>query len=394
MATETGKGKDVRPVYKDHNLHVLWGVTLMAVLGTSSITPAFPTIVRELGVSSGQVGLLITIFTLPGIVMTPVLGVLSDRYGRKKILVPALLLFGLAGGACAFASSFDMLLALRFFQGMGAAALGTLNVTVIGDIYEDRERASALGYNSSVLSVGTASYPAIGGLLATFGWFYPFFLPFLAIPIAIVVLLSLHNPEPLNDDRLKDYFGSVWENLRDREVLGLVGASLLTFIVLFGPQISYLPILMNARFDAPTYVIGAVLSGASLTTALTSTRLDRLTERFSEKGLLRAAFVLCAIALAIVAFVPSLPLLVLPTILFGVAQGINLPNVFSLLNAHAPTENRGAFMATNGMSLRAGQTIGPLFMASAAGALGLTGAYLVAAGLALVAFALVFAFVR
>ena len=84
----------------------------------------------------------------------------------------------------------------------------------------------------------------------------------------------------------------------------------------------------------------------------------------------------------------------LPAILFGVAQGINLPNVFSLLNAHALTENRGAFMATNGMSLRAGQTIGPLLMASAAGALGLTGAYLVAAGLALVSFALVFAFVR
>jgi MFS transporter, ACDE family, multidrug resistance protein len=394
VATETGKDEGVRPVYEDHNLHVLWGVTLMAVLGTSSITPAFPTIVRELGVSSGQVGLLITVFTLPGILMTPVLGILSDRYGRKKILVPALLLFGLAGGTCAFARSFDVLLALRFFQGVGAAALGTLNVTVIGDIYEGRERSSALGYNSSVLSVGTASYPAIGGLLATFGWFYPFFLPFLAIPIALVVLFSLHNPEPLNDDRLKDYFGSVWENLRDREVLGLVGASLLTFIVLFGPQISYLPILMNARFDAPSYVIGLVLSGASLTTALTSTQLGRLTERFSEKGLLRVAFVLYAVALTVVAFVPSLPLLVLPAILFGVAQGINLPNVFSLLNAHAPSENRGAFMATNGMSLRAGQTIGPIFMASAAGALGLTGAYLAAAGLALVAFVLVFALVR
>jgi MFS transporter, ACDE family, multidrug resistance protein len=124
VATETGKGEDVRPVYKDHNLHVLWGVTLMAVLGTSSITPAFPTIVREVGVSSGQVGLLITIFTLPGIVMTPVLGVLSDRYGRKKILVPALLLFGLAGGACAFASSFDILLALRFFRVWGPPPSG------------------------------------------------------------------------------------------------------------------------------------------------------------------------------------------------------------------------------------------------------------------------------
>jgi ACDE family multidrug resistance protein len=391
VATETKRDEGVSRVYKDRNLHVLWGVTLMAVLGTSSITPAFPTIVRELGVSSGQVGLLITVFTLPGIVMTPLLGVLSDRYGRKKILVPALLLFGIAGGACAFARDFNVLLALRFFQGMGAAALGTLNVTVIGDIYDGRERSSALGYNSSVLSAGTASYPAIGGLLATFGWFYPFALPLAAIPIAIVVLFSLHNPEPRNDDRLRDYFGSVWENLHDREVFGLIGASLLTFIVLFGPQISYLPILMNARFDAPSYVIGAVLSSASVTTALTSTQLGRLTRRFSEKGLLKVAFVLYAIALIVVAFTPSLPLLVLPAVLFGVAQGINLPNVFSLLNAHAPTENRGAFMATNGMSLRAGQTIGPLFMASAAGTLGLTGAYLTAAGLA---FLLVLALVR
>jgi ACDE family multidrug resistance protein len=372
VATETKRDEGARRVYKDHNLHVLWGVTLMAVLGTSSITPAFPTIVRELGVSSGQVGLLITVFTLPGIVMTPLIGVLSDRYGRKKILVPALLLFGIAGGACAFARDFDLLLALRFFQGMGAAALGTLNVTVIGDIYDGRERSSALGYNSSVLSVGTASYPAIGGLLATFGWFYPFALPFAAIPIAIVVLFSLHNPEPRNDDRLRNYFGSV----------------------LFGPQISYLPILMNARFDAPSYVIGAVLSSASLTAALTSTQLGRLTGRVSEKSLLKVAFVLYAIALIVVAFTPSLPLLVLPAVLFGVAQGINLPNVFSLLNAHAPTENRGAFMATNGMALRAGQTMGPLFMASAAGTLGLTGAYLTAAGLALFAFLLVLALVR
>ncbi len=110
---------------------------------------------------------------------------------------------------------------------MGAAALGTLNVTVIGDIYEGRERSSALGYNFSVLSVGTASYPAIGGLLATFGWFYPFALPFLAIPMAVVVLFSLHNPELRNKDRLRDYFRSTWENLRDRKIFGLIGASLL-----------------------------------------------------------------------------------------------------------------------------------------------------------------------
>ncbi len=177
-------------------------------------------------------------------------------------------------------------------------------------------------------------------------------------------------------------------------MIGLVGISLLTFTILFGPQLSYLPILMNDRFDAPSYVIGGVLSGSSLTTALVSSQLGRLTGRFSEKSLLRCAFLLYAAGLVAVAVAPTLLLLLVPLVLFGVAQGINLPNVFSLLNSHAPNENRGAFMATNGMALRTGQTIGPLLMASLAGTLGATGAYLATAVIAVFAFLLALVAVR
>jgi MFS transporter, ACDE family, multidrug resistance protein len=394
VATMPEDKAGTRKVYRDHNLHVLFGVTLMAVLGVSSITPALPEIRDAFGITSGQVGLLITVFTLPGVALTPVLGVLSDRHGRRKILVPALLLFGVAGGLCAFARGFELLLGLRLLQGMGAAALGTLNVTVIGDIFTGHERSAALGYNSSVLSVGTASYPAIGGALATLGWFYPFALAFLAVPVGLLVLYSLHNPEPHNDQRLREYFGDVFSRLKDREVLGLLGVSLLTFIILFGPQLTFLPILMDERFGAPSYLRGAILSGASLTTALTSTQIGALTSRINERTLLKIAFVLYAAGLVLVALVPNVWLLLVPAVLFGVAQGINLPNVFSLLNAHAPSENRGAFMATNGMSLRAGQTIGPLLMAATAGTLGLTGAYLAATALAVVAFLLVITLLR
>ena len=267
-------------------------------------------------------------------------------------------------------------------------------MTVIGDIFTGHERSAALGYNSSVLSIGTASYPAIGGALATLGWFYPFALAFLAIPVGLLVLFSLHNPEPHNDQRLREYFGEVFSRLSDREVLGLLGVSLLTFIILFGPQLTFLPILMDERFGAPSYLRGAVLSGASLTTALTSAQLGALTSRVSEMTLLKIAFVLYAAGLALVALVPNVWLLLVPAVLFGVAQGINLPNVFSLLNAHAPSENRGAFMAANGMSLRAGQTIGPLLMAATAGTLGLTGAYLAATALAFVALVLVITLLR
>ncbi|CAN5901174.1 MFS transporter [soil metagenome] len=390
MSTEPENTRGVRKVYKDHNLHVLFGITLMAVLGVTSVTPAFPKVIQEFGISSGQVGLLITFFTLPGIVLTPVLGIMSDRYGRKSILTPALILFGLAGGLCALATSFDMLLFLRFIQGMGAAALGTLNVTVIGDIYEGRERSAALGYNSSVLSTGTATYPAIGGLLATVGWFYPFLLALLAIPVAFVVLFSLRNPEPVIDRGLKDFFktvfGNLWPRLKDVKILGVFTASLVSFILLFGAQLAYLPILMDERFGAPTYVIGFMLSSASLTTALTSSQLGPLTGRFKEKSLLKCAFLFYSVALAVAATAPNLPVLLVSAALLGVANGINIPNIFSLLNEVAPVDNRGAFLSLNGMILRLGQTIGPLFMATLAVPIGLTGAYLAAAALALITF--------
>ncbi len=78
-----GKGR-AGQVWKDHNLHVILLVTLMAVLGSSSVATAFPEIRQEFGVSAGQVGLLITVFMLPGVLLTSVAGVLYDRFGRLR----------------------------------------------------------------------------------------------------------------------------------------------------------------------------------------------------------------------------------------------------------------------------------------------------------------------
>jgi MFS transporter, ACDE family, multidrug resistance protein len=394
QATEReGEGRD-RPVYKDHNLHVIFCVTLMAVLGTSSVTPAFPQIQDEFGISSAQVGLLITVFTLPGILLTPVAGVLSDRYGRRKVLVPSLFLFGVAGVACALATDFGLLLVLRILQGVGAAALGAINVTTIGDLYSGRRRTEALGYNSSVLSVGTASYPAIGGALALLGWYYPFALPLLAVPVALLVLFSLRNPEPHNEQDIKEYAGSLWESVKDRRVVGLFCSTLIVFVILFGPLITYLPIFMSATYGSSSLITGLVIATASLTTALASTQEGWLTSHFSEKTLIQLSFVLYAVALALVPLVPSVWLLLVPTTILGVAQSLNLPPAFSLLNEAAPDENRGAFISINSTILRLGQTLGPVIMSVAAIPFGLGGAYFAGAALAAAMFLVALVLIR
>ncbi len=352
-----------RAIYRDTNLQIVFGVTLMAVLGVSSITPAFPRIVQALNISPQAIGSLITVFTFPGVLLTPILGVLADQFGRKKVLVPSLLLFSLGGTACAFARDYNLLLALRFFQGVGAASLGSMNVTIIGDLYAGRDRTTAMGYNASILSIGTASYPAIGGALATVAWYYPFILPLAAIPVGFLVLFSLTNPEPKNAQQFKRYLSRAWKGITNRQVLGLFAASTITFIILYGASLTYLPLLMGHAFAAPPFTIGLIMSSSSLGTALTSSQLGKLAKAYSETTLMKAACVLYALSLVIVPAIPTLWLLLIPGTIFGIAQGLNVPSIQTLLAGLAPMKQRAALMSINGMVLRLGQTLGPLVMA-------------------------------
>jgi ACDE family multidrug resistance protein len=386
---EGNRSKTQAPIYRDTNLQIVFAVTLMAVLGVSSITPAFPKIVRELDISPQAVGSLIVVFTFPGVLLTPVLGVLADQFGRKKVLVPSLVLFGVAGTACAFARDFNLLLVLRFFQGVGAASLGSINVTIIGDLYAGKERTTAMGYNASVLSVGTASYPAIGGALATVGWYYPFILPLAAIPVGLAVLFSLRNPEPRNDQGFREYLSDAWKSIANRQVIGLFAVSTITFIILYGSYLTYFPLLIGGSFAVSPFIIGLIMSSSSLATALTSSQVGRLAKAYSEGSLIRAACVLYGLAMVGILLVPNLWLLVIPAVVFGVAQGLNIPSIQTLLAGLAPIKQRAALMSINGMVLRLGQTLGPLVMAMVFATWGMGAVFYAGASFAVAMFVLV-----
>ena len=136
---------------------------MIIMTGISAITPAFPELARSLGVSESRVGLLVTVYTLPGIFLAPLLGTFADRHGRKRVLVASLLLFGLAGGACAFVNNFTLLLVLRAVQGIGLAPLFLISLTIIGDLFDGEARTKAMGYNTTVIGLSAAIYPALGG---------------------------------------------------------------------------------------------------------------------------------------------------------------------------------------------------------------------------------------
>ena len=358
-------------------------------MGVSSIAPAFPEIQAAFGISKPAVGLLIVVFTLPGVLFTPVFGVLADRYGRKSILVPSLLLFGAAGSACALVRDFNLLLALRLLQGVGAASLGALNVTIIGDLYSKRQLATAMGYNASVLNLAVPGYLIVGGALASFAWYYPFALPITAIPVGILVLTSLQSPEPRNQQDFKHYLRSALQSIKDRQVLGLFSITLFTFIILFGTYLTYFPLLLGSeQFHTSPFLIGIITSSMGLTTATISSQLGKITRRHSEKALIKVAFLIYAITFFSIPFINTIWLFFVPTVIFGVAHGMNLPSVQTLLARLAPIEYRAAFMSLNGMVLRSGQTLGPLVMGIVFLIDGFEGTFFASAGISVAIFIL------
>lgn len=341
------------------NLQVIFTVTLIAVMGVSSITPAFPTIARELKLTSKEVNLLIVVFTIPGIFLSPLLGIMADRFGRKKVLIPSILIFSICGTACAFVDDFNTILVLRFFQGAGAASLSSLNQTIIGDVFPGKDRITAMGYNSSVLSLGTMLYPSLGGALALLGWNYPFLLSMAGFPVAFLVASRLNSPEPEKNGKIGQYLSSSLKLMLEKEMLALYFGTLSGFILLYGVMLAFFPYYMNENFHATPFHIGLITSAASIGSIIGAFNMGRLSRHFSSKKLLVTAFLLYMVSLILSSIAVNMILFIIPVFIYGFANGILLPNIQTRISIIAPAEYRGAFMSINSTVLRLGQTAGP-----------------------------------
>ncbi|MBN2715408.1 MAG: MFS transporter [Deltaproteobacteria bacterium] len=371
-------------VSRNSNLKIVYGVTLMAVMGVASITPAFPAMMEQFHLKPQDVAILITAFTLPAIFLTPVIGILADRLGRKRILVPSLILFGLAGAAITLTRNFQTIVLLRALQGVGATALGSLNVTLIGDLFEPRQRPEAMGYNASVLSLGVAAYPAIGGVLAGVTWYAPFYLPLLAIGVALLVLFKLRLPPIRKIQNNRQYFKNAWKNIHQPGVWGLFIINVLMFVILYGALLSYFPILLRQRFNAPEWQIGLYMSIFSVATAIVSSQNRRLSAMMSVRVQLVLSLVAYAAGQVGIGMVHHAWWILLPVVLFGAGHGMLFPAVQTLLVGMAPMQERAVFMSINSMVLRVGQTVGPMAMAAVFVFGGLTWVYWTGAAISLV----------
>ena len=153
---------------KKFDLLALSSVPLVMTLGNSMLIPVLPYISKKLNISSFQVSLIITVYSIVAIILIPIAGYLSDRFGRKIIMVPCLIIAGIGGAVSGWASwkmedPFIMILLGRVLQGIGSAGAAPIVIPLVGDMFKDDEQISAgLGLTETANTAGKVLSPIIG----------------------------------------------------------------------------------------------------------------------------------------------------------------------------------------------------------------------------------------
>lgn len=187
---------------KKISLLALSSIPLIMTLGNSMLIPILPSMGQQLKVSSFQISLVITVYSVVAIFLIPVAGFLSDRYGRVKIIIPSLVLTGLGGLLSAIASTwfsqaYMWILVGRFIQGIGAAGSSPIVLPLIGDMFkQETEVSEGLGIIETANTFGKVLSPLMGSLLALIAWFIPFWaIPVLCLGSILMVSFMVKVPK-------------------------------------------------------------------------------------------------------------------------------------------------------------------------------------------------------
>ena len=178
------------PVYTHAQIkRVVVGImlcVLLAALDQTVVIPAVPAIANELH-AFGHLSWIVSAYLLTSTAATPIVGKLSDNYGRRALLIPSLVVFILASILCALATNLSELIGARALQGLGGAGLMAMAQAAVADVVSPRERGRYQGYMASMWGLASIAGPVVGGYVTdNLSWRYVFWIN---VPLGIVAIL-------------------------------------------------------------------------------------------------------------------------------------------------------------------------------------------------------------
>ncbi len=366
-------------------LLVLLAAGCLTTMTGGIVSPVLPEMVQQLQLDPRWAGTLVSTHALAIALFTPVFGILADRIGKIKVLLPALCLYAVFGSAGAFMQTLPTLLVTRGLLGIASAGVAAATIGILGTMYDGEARSRVLGYATSAMTTVSILVPLLGGWVGSSNWQYAFYLYGLGLPVALLATLILTGKSAQSAPTITaDQGKKLLQVIRQPQAIRLYVTLALAAAIVYAVVI-YTPLYLKEAIGAGPLLNGSVLAvravGAAIVSALAASRLAK---RLGTNRAIALGFTLMALTLATIPLLDQLRWILPTAVLFGMGFGIVVPNVYDSLASIAPVELRASVLAIGTGLNSLGQFLSPLLLGPIWKSVGLTSVFYAAAALALV----------
>lgn len=347
----------------DKNLWVLICVCVINSLGFGIIVPLIYSYGKKFGVTEQTIGFLTASFSIAQFFATPLLGAISDKWGRKPVLA-----ISLAGTCASFllfatAHSIYMLFAARILDGITGGNISVAQA-MISDTSTADDRAKKFGYLSSAFGFGFVLGPAVGGLLSKFGLTAPFYfaagIALLGTLATVFLLKETYSKDKRKESTTKFSFASLATVVKKPVIGTAVIISFLLTMAQFTMIIGFQTFSVDKLKINPTQ-IGLFYAGFGVTGIIMQLCVPFFTKVFSSKSvILLLSTMLCLAAMFATGFAGTFLFFAVCLFIYGLFNGLRNPMLNAIIADHNDPKRQGEILGVNQSYASIGQTLGPV----------------------------------
>jgi DHA1 family multidrug resistance protein-like MFS transporter len=353
------------------NILILSFTLVVVTLGFGLVMPIMPFYMDQLGAGGLELGLLVASYAVMRLIFGPIWGSLSDRIGRKPVMLIGIFGYGVTMVGFGLATQLWMMFVARILSGVLSSATSPTTMAYIGDSTSEEERGGGMGLLGAAAGMGTIFGPALGGLLAEYTLAMPFFVA-AGLSLAAMMLIILFLPESLPKGTPSTNAGASTEKI-ERPLLDprawldaifspIGSLLLLAFLATSGMMLFYgvLGLYALNRFGSGTEQVGYIFTVLGLVTVIGQGLIvGPFTKRYGDLPLIKAGFLLSAVSLLGVMMAGSYALLLLAIAFFSLCSAVLIPVITSLTSKQTAM-NQGVTMGLNNSFVSLGRIFGPL----------------------------------
>lgn len=327
------------------------------------VSPVLPEMVQHLDLDPRWAGTLVSVHALTSALCTPLFGIVSDRIGKLKVLIPCLILYTIFGISTSFLTPMPLLLLSRGLLGAASGGVAAATIGLLGGMYEGEARSKILGYATSIMTTSAIFFPILGGWVGGINWHFAFYLYGLGVPLAVMAAIKLREKRSCTasviganpGNQLAQVFGNA--NILSLYLFLGFAAMIVYAVVIYTPL--YLKAAIGAGPELNGFVLAVRLVGAAIVSALGASRIAR---RLGRNRAIAFGFSLMSVTLITIPFLTQLYLIVPTAVLFGAGFGIITPNLYDQLAELSPVEIKTTVLAIGTGFNSLGQFISPVLL--------------------------------